>query len=460
MAGPKVVVIGAGSLFFGRQAIWQMVTSEHLNTGTLALVDTNATHLARMGALARQAIDHRGVALKLQTSTDRREVLADADFVVLSFAYKSVKHRALDCALSEKYGIRMCSGDTIGPGGIMRALREFPHIVACCEDIEELCPEAWVINYINPTAVHGIGLRIFAPNLKSFALCDGLHMPHVKRNYAIRAGIIPGDQPALTPEQDRDFDFRIAGPNHFTWLVKAEYQGRDVTADIAEKLRISAAAETDGGDRGAKAAFNATVSWELYKAFGYVPTCTGHTKEYVRFWQGNNASEDIVPPLQIWDHIPRYERHWDMWNEVDGYNYASGSMDEFFRRTKPDHATDIIEAMWAGLDKPFFVNTANNGVVPNMPDDAFLEVMCDLGMDAATPRPVGPAPVGLRGLWQQVLDTHELTARAAVTGDRDLLRRAFACDPLAQSLVDNDRLMEELLEAEKDVIPDCWFSTP
>jgi alpha-galactosidase/6-phospho-beta-glucosidase family protein len=90
MKGPKVVVIGAGSLFFGRQAIWQMVTSEHLNSGTLALVDTDPTHLARMTALARKAIAHRGVALTLESSMDRREVLKGADFVVLSFAYKSV----------------------------------------------------------------------------------------------------------------------------------------------------------------------------------------------------------------------------------------------------------------------------------------------------------------------------------------------------------------------------------
>ena len=86
MAGPKVVIVGAGSLFFGRQAIWQMVTSEHLNAGTLALVDTNPTHLARMTELARKAIDHTGVSLKLESSGDRREVLAGADFVVLACA--------------------------------------------------------------------------------------------------------------------------------------------------------------------------------------------------------------------------------------------------------------------------------------------------------------------------------------------------------------------------------------
>lgn len=457
MKGPKVTILGAGSLFFGRQAIWQMAHSEHLNKGTLALVDTNAAHLAIMAELARKVIEHTGVELKLEVSTDRREVLKDSDFVVYSFAEKSVRNRGVDCVISEKLGgIRMCSGDTIGPGGIFRTLRELPVIIDCCRDVEELCPEAWVINYINPTAANGIGIRLFAPDLKSFALCDGLHMPHVKNNYARRAGII-GKEEVLTPEQDAKFDFRIAGPNHFTWLVKAEYDGKDVTPKIADALKIASAKETDGQDTGAKAIFNNTITYELYKAYGYVPTCTGHTKEYVRFWQGRGVHESIIGELKLWETGSRYERHWDMWNQIAEFNHGVKPMSEFMEITKPDHATDIIETMWAGLNKPFFINTANTGAVPNMPQDAFLEMLCDPTMEAVAPRPIGDAPVGLRGLWQQVLDTHELTAMAAVECDRDLLYRAFNTDPLSVSLEDNQAIIEALLEAEKDFLPDGWF---
>src|SRR5210317_1701194 len=245
MNGPKVVLIGAGSLFFGRQAIWQMTHSEHLQGGTLSLVDVNEAHLARMKALADKVVAHTGVPLKIEASTNARDVLKGADFVVFSFADRSVKFRGLDCEIALKYGVRMCSGDTIGPGGIMRTLREFPKILAYCRDVEELCPDAWVINYINPTAANGIGLRLYAPKLKSFALCDGLHMPHIKKRYAVRAGIIK-DAKQWTEAVDAAFDFRIAGPNHFTWLVKAEHAGKDVTGAIAEALREQAAKETEG----------------------------------------------------------------------------------------------------------------------------------------------------------------------------------------------------------------------
>ncbi len=457
MNRPKVTVIGAGSLFFGRQAIWQMASSPQLNNGTLSLVDTNPAHLAAMADLARKVVDHTGVNLKIEADTDRREVMRDSDFVVLSFAEKSVKYRGIDCALSEQLGgIRMCSGDTIGPGGVFRTLRELPVIMACCRDVAELCPEAWVINYINPTAANGIGIKLYAPELKSFALCDGLHMPHVKNKYARRAGII-GEEETLSPAQDRDFDFQISGPNHFTWILKAEYQGEDLTPKIAEHLRLRAAEETDGLDTGAKAAFNNTITYELYKAYGCIPACTAHTKEYVRFWQGWGRNEPAAGTLKLWETADRYERHWQMWNEVTRYNLGVDSIDTFMAKTKPDHATDIIETMWSGQDKPFYVNTANRDTVPGMPKNAFLEMLCDLNMQEVTPRPTVPAPVGLRGLWQQVLDTHELTARAAVECDRQLLYQALNTDPLAMNLEDNKNIMNALLEAEKDVLPPQWF---
>jgi alpha-galactosidase len=460
---PKVTIIGAGSIFFGRQAIWQMCHSKHLQNGTLALVDTNKVNLARMTNLAKKVIADSGVSLKLESSTTASKVLPGSDFVILSFAYNSVKYRNIDCMISEKYNIRMCSGDTIGPGGIMRTLREFPHIHNYCKQISELCPDAFVINYINPTAANGIGIKHFWPKLKSFALCDGLHMPHVKKNYAVRAGIIRNKN-EWNDDIDKRFDCTIAGVNHFTWLLKAEYDGKNIVTEIAEELKQRAATETDGGSKGAKAEKNNMITYELYKAFGYVPACTGHTKEYVPFYQGLGVDPSIFK-LSLWDDDARYRWHAAMWEEVDGYNYDVTPIAEFSKKTGPDHATDIIEAMWSESKKPFYINTANGTAgtgdqkaVENMPEDAFLELLCDVSMKGVTPRHVGAAPVGLRGLWQQVLDTHELTARAAVHGDRDMLHTAFACDPLTLCLNDTKKLIEELLQAEKETLPEYWFN--
>jgi alpha-galactosidase len=454
---PKVVVIGAGSLFFGRQAIWQMVHSPHLNGGTLALVDKDSSRLDRMAKLAEMVIVENNVSLRLEAATDWRDVLPGADFVVLSFAENTVYYRGLDCAISEKYGIRMCSGDTIGPGGLFRTMRELPVIMDCVKDIERLCPDAWVINYINPSAVNGIALMRYAPNIKTFALCDSLHMPYVKRGYAVRAGII-GKDDQWSESVDQAFDMRIAGVNHFTWMLKAEYQGRDVMPAIAESMRLDGIQETN--ERDAKGKFNYRIGYQLYDIFGKVPTCIAHTKEYMRYWQGGSKLADSIPPLSIWETDARYKWHESMWQQVDSFITGKTPISEYMTTFGPDHATDIIENMVGNLGKPFYINTPNQGAVSNMADDAFLELLSNVSMDGVKPRPVGEMPRGLRGMQEMILDTHELTAEAVVKGDYALLRRAIMTDPLTNSIPDADAILKELMEAEREVLPEHWFESP
>ncbi|MFA9478724.1 glycoside hydrolase family 4 [Phycisphaerales bacterium AB-hyl4] len=442
---PKVAILGAGSLFFGRKAVWQMVHSPHLNGGTLALVDVDADRLAKMEKLARMVADHNKVKLKIEASTDRKDVLADADFVVLSFADRNAHFRGIDCELSAKYGIRMCSGDTIGPGGVMRTAREYPQIIAACRDIETLCPDAWVINYINPTAVHGIGLRKHFPQLKSFALCDaqwGLRM-----GYAELAGV---------PNDDK-FVLLTTGPNHFTWVTKAEYDGRDVLPKIVEAIRDKADGDANeqvqGSAKQSKGFQNNSIAAELYDTLGALPTVLGHTKEYVRYYQGlGKAGRDKHDPLMLFEVPDRVARTDACWARVDEYVTGKAPISEFDTEFGPDPATDVIEGMWANLGKRFFINTANNGAVPNMPDDAFLELYCDLSMEGPKPLPHGDLPVGVRGMSQQVLDTHEITADAVHAGSRDLLRRALLVDPLTNSIGDTEALLDDLIEAEADAL--------
>ena len=194
-------------------------------------------------------------------------------------------------------------------------MREFPVILEIARDIEALCPDAWVVNYVNPRTVHGIGLRRYAPQLRSFALCDSLHLPHIKRFSAQFAGILQ-DPEDYTKELDASSDLRIAGVNHFTWLLKADYDGHDVIPAMAEAVRKMAAAEGDQDDQGAKSKFNASIAYTLYQAYGYLPMCIAHTKEYVRFWQGLGKTPEPIPPLSLWQTEPRYHQHDAMWNQV------------------------------------------------------------------------------------------------------------------------------------------------
>ena len=148
----------------------------------------------------------------------------------------------------------------------------------------------------------------------------------------------------------------------------------------------------------------------------------------------------------------------EQWKETAAFADGRLPIADFFAKGKGDHATDIVESMWGGLGKKFYVNTANRGAVSNMPDDAFLELRSELDMNGPRPLPAVPLPHGVLGLTQQVLDTHELTVEAAVSCDRRILLRALACDPIVNNLGDAKRIMEELLDAERDHLPAKWFN--
>lgn len=175
------------------------------------------------------------------------------------------------------------------------------------------------------------------------------------------------------------------------------------------------------------------------------------------YWQGRGVVEDDIAPLLIWETEERYERHRDMWNQIDRFINGETPIREYMTTFEPDHATDIIETMVGGLDKPYYINTLNKGAVPNMADDAFLELLCDIDMQGPKPRPVDDMPRGIRGMQEIVLDTHELTAEAVVKGNRNLLKRALLTDPLTNSIADTEAMIEDLLDAERDAIPQHWY---
>jgi len=459
---PKVVIIGAGSIFFGRQILWQMAQSEILREGTLAYVDIDARNLERMVALAHRVVEAVGAPLRVVGTTDRREVLDGADFVVLTFARRNAYYRGVDTQIARKHGVTMCSSDTIGPGGIFRALRSIPEVLAVCDDVRRLCPRAWVINYINPTAVVGIALMRHAADLRTFALCDGNHEPYNTHRYLRRVGLL-GEDETPTPEQMAATDLRIAGVNHCTWLLRFTYEGRDMMPRLREAVAESAGEEQAraGGSSHSKGRYNNTYALALLDLYGAYPTAVGHTKEYVPFWQGYGSRRGLeagLPPITPFDWEERRRRTEGVWREIEAYAGGTKPIEEFLRTTRADHAGDIIESMWGGLGKPFFLNGPNQGAVTNLPDDAFLELRRDVTLEGYRAHAVGEMPRGLLGLTQQILDTHELTVEAAITCDRRLLRRAMMTDPIVHNLADGDAIIADLLAAEREVLPETWFA--
>ncbi len=447
MKPPKIVIIGAGSLFFGRQAIWSAAHLAGLRGCTLSLVDINPDRLEKLTKLAHLATAEAGV--RVEATDDYRQALRGADFVVLSFSKDNTHYRRIECEVGAKYGIRSCSGDTIGPAGVFHAMREFPAILEIAHAVEEICPDAWLINYVNPSATMGIGLMRHS-KAKSIALCDTHHMPGKKQSYLEFIGEDLSQMPS--------FDLRIAGVNHFTWMLKAELNGKDVMPRIRDAFYQSGLADTDVGD--AKGRFNNFITAQLADLFGAIPTCTGHTKEYVPFYQGRAAIQERIPPLSVFDCDARDRWTNRVWEEIDDFVSGKTPMSEFHSTIKSDHATDLIQTMVIEDGRSYYINTANrDGVeggkaVGNLPEDAFLELECRLDRNGPRPLPVGDFPLGLRYLQYLILDIHELTIEAIMRRDRNLLVRALSIDPLVNSIATAKVVIDELFEREKEALLD------
>jgi alpha-galactosidase len=185
--------------------------------------------------------------------------------------------------------------------------------------------------------------------------------------------------------------------------------------------------------------------------------CIHHTREYVPFFQGRGVDRKEALKIATWEVEVRRARMRANWKDMR--NIASGKrpIADFLLKTGADHATDIVESMWAGLGKKFYINNSNGGAVINMQPDAFLELLSEVSLNEVRPLPYGPMPRPLLGMFQRALDEHELAVEAAVTGDRQTLLTAFVASPLTQSLEDAENLIEELLRRERPYLPAYWF---
>ncbi len=419
---PKIVLIGAASAFFGRQTIWSMVSKETLASGTLALVDPNEERLGWLAQIAERAIAARVVDVKLEVATHHREVLEGADFVLLAFAVEGVKLRGVDAEISTKHGMIMCSADTIGPGGIMRTVREVPRQNEILNDIIDLCPDAWVINWVNPTTAMSIAMFRHFPQVKSFGLCDGPHNPRFDENLIRRAGIVKDDE-TITDDILERTNIRSAGINHFNWLVEMTFDGEDVTPRIKEALKKASQEEhrVSAGDTEKRIRTN-MISYQLAEKLGYAPMCTWHTQEYLPYFQDHHVGGgDDAVTIKQWSVDERWKWMGDCWDDMKAIADGTRDIQDFLDNTWADHASDIIESMLTGNGKRYYINTPNNGAITNMTDDAYVEVLCDVDMNGPHALPFGDMPRPLLGKLQCVLDEHELAVEAGVTCDRKTL---------------------------------------
>ena len=426
---PKIVLIGAGSVVFAKTLITDILSFPSLQEGTLSLVDVNPERLQLIAAYARRLIEQQQLPVRLQVTTDRREALQGAHFVITVIQVGGVRAYELDMGIPARYGIHQAVGDTIGPGGVFRGLRTLPVLLEVCRDMEALCPDAWLLNYSNPMAINCWGIYR-ATRIRVVGLC------HSVQNTAAYLARVLG-------LHYRRLRYWAAGINHLAWFLRLECDGRDLYPRLRARMRQPAIEQAD------------RVRVAVMRLFGYfVSESSYHLSEYLPYFRRT--------PELIAEYLPQPKDYLGMYrNGLDEQRRSierqlAGEEALPLRRSR-EYASYVIDSLVSAQPRRFNLNVRNDSLITNLPQGACVEVPCMVDGTGIHPCHVGDLPGQCAALDRQSINVQELGVEAALTRNRKTVRQALAVDPLTSALLvprQVRKMADEMLEAEKEWLAD------
>jgi alpha-galactosidase len=426
---PKVTFIGAGSAVFARQLITDILAVDGLDAGTVALVDVDPVRLDLARRIAERLVELSGKNWTVEASTDRLDVLRGTDYVVNSIEVAGLQNVRHDYDIPLKYGIDQCIGDTIGPGGIFKALRTGPAMLDIVADVEREAPRAMVLNYTNPMSILTLAAAR-ATGLTVVGLCHS----------------VQGTSRLLAEYVDvpyEELDWRCAGINHNAWFTKLEHQGADLYPRLRERAAQPEVYERD------------PVRFEVMLHLGaFVTESSGHFSEYVPYFR---KRPDLVKKYAREGYLGQsgfYADNWPDWRRANDARIQSMLRGETEIPTERSHeyASYIIEAIEHGHPTSIHGNVLNGEAIENLPGDGCVEVECSVGPDGLRPVRFGRLPEQLAALNRSHMAVHGLVVEALLERNRQKAKYALMLDPLTAavcSLQEIDALFEEMWAAEK-----------
>jgi alpha-galactosidase len=429
---PKIAMIGAGSVVFCKTLMMDIMATPGLKDSTFALMSPTETKLRKMEAFGNEVIRENNLPSRIEATTDRRKALDGADYVIIMIQIGGMDAFAADYEIPLKYSVDQCIGDSMGPGGIFRALRTIPVLLDIARDMKELCPNALLINYANPMAPCCWALGT-VEGLQFVGLCHG-----VQTTMDLIAGYVG--------EKKGDIDFLCAGINHMAWFLKLEKDGRDLYPILREKFERP------------EYYINEKVRGEVFRHFGYFMTeSTGHLSEYVPWFRKNKKA------LELYCDQPDF-------GGASGAYYKYGRMlDEKFRNTdifaiesrklekrSAEYCSYIVEALETDKVFRFNGNVRNDSLISNLPAGCCVEVPIFADSMGLHPTVVGDLPPQCAALNATNVIVQGLAVRAAMTGDPELAMQAVALDPLTAAVLTLEEAREmtrEMLAAESRWLP-------
>ena len=426
---PKVTLIGAGSAVFARQLVTDILAVDGLDAGVFALVDIDAGRLDLARRIVERLVELSGKAWRVDASTERLDVLANTDYVINSIEVAGLKNVRFDYDIPMRYGVDQCIGDTIGPGGIFKALRTGPAWLDIVSDVQRIAPKAAILNYTNPMSILTLA-ALRTVDLPVVGLCHSVQ--GTSRQLADYLGI-----------DYADMTWECAGINHNAWFTKLELAGEDLYPRLRDRARLPEIYEQD------------PVRFEVMLDLGaFVTESSGHFSEYVPYFR---KRPDLIQRYTRAGYLGEsgfYANNWPRWRREN-----DESIEAMLRGDKPvplarslEYGADIIEAIECGRSASIHGNVLNHGSIDNLPEGC-VEVECRVDRDGIKAQHFGALPEQLAALNRAHMAVHELVVDALIERDRQKAKYALMLDPLTAAVcsVDEiDRLFEEMWNAERE----------
>ncbi|MBR4500812.1 MAG: alpha-glucosidase/alpha-galactosidase [Clostridia bacterium] len=432
---PKITFMGAGSTVFARNVLGDSMCTPALADSVIALYDIDPVRLRESHLMLTAINNNLGGKAKIETFCgveNRKDALRGADYVVNAIQVGLYEPcTVIDFEVPKKYGLRQTIGDTLGIGGIFRALRTIPVMFDFAKDMEEVCPNAWFLNYTNPMAMLTGAMQRYT-NVKTVGLCHSVQVcaPTLMKH----AGM----------EYDDTVQYKIAGINHQAWLLEITRNGEDLYPEI--KRRCAAITEKHGD----------MVRLEIMKRFGYYVTeSSEHNAEYMPFFIKDKYPELIerfnIPldeyPRRCVSQIERWEKQRDELTRDPHLTHTRSN----------EYASRIMEAMETNQPYKFGGNVINTGLITNLPRTACVEVACIADAGGVTPTFVGDLPEQCAAMNRTNINVQLLAIQAAVTKKKDYIYQAAMMDPHCQSELSIDDIVamcDDLIRAHEGWLPE------
>ena len=443
----SIVLIGAGSTVFTPGLLTDLASSPAFSGWTVHLVDLDADAAETMARVGRRIAAEVGADLRFEPHTDRREALPGARFVTTTIAVGAAHGWLLDIEVPARHGIAQTVGDSVGPGGVLRALRHVPELVAIARDVEELAPDAWMVNYSNPLTANVRGITS-ATSVRAVGLCHGTM--HTLSAIAGDLGVPPTEVHAV-----------FAGLNHLCWLLDLRHGDEDLYPRLRELV-----AERAGGPDAASTSregVHLSVSADLMRTFGRYPAPGDrHVSEFFAWYLRGADGEHLPWGLQGGrDDTMRYiAQKSDLWDRLHAQADGTAPLDGTSNQ-EAERLVGIAEAMITGRDHvELAVNLPNDGTIPNLPPTAVVEVPAVVGGAGITALSVGRLPEAIAAVLTARAQQQEITVQAALTGDRDLAVQALALDPLVPDPATAAAILDDAVTAHGGALQRFATATP